>query len=378
MKKIILIPDSFKGTLSSTDACDVMHRAISAHFPHAEILSVPVADGGEGSVEAFLTAVGGRRVSTLVKGPYLEEMESFYGILSDSTTAVIEMAACAGLPLVAGRENPLVTSTYGVGELMLHAVSSGCKRIVLGLGGSCTNDGGAGAAVAAGVRFFNSEDKEFLPTGGTLSEIARVDVSGLDSRLKEAEITVMCDIDNPLFGPAGAACVFGPQKGADEAQVKLLDEGLRQLDWAVRRSLNRTLSENPGSGAAGGMGFGMQAFFNAPLEMGIEAVLDTVGFDHMLEGADLVFSGEGSMDFQSVRGKVLAGVAKRTKKANVPLIGLAGRLGEGFEELYPLGLTAAFSINRAAQPFSEAAPHTAENLFLMMDNLCRLLKLGQK
>lgn len=375
MKQILLVPDSFKGTLSSRQVCRLMAEQLSRFFPEAQLRSLPVADGGEGSVEAFLEAVGGHRVDVTVTGPFGEPVESFYGILQDGQTAVIEMAACAGLPMAEDRLDPERATTYGVGELILAAKREGCRKIILGLGGSCTNDGGTGAAAALGGKFTREDGSEFIPTGGTLGEIAGIDAAPIQKVLEGVELTVMCDIDNPLFGETGAAYVFAPQKGADASMVERLDLGLRHLGKVCAQCLGQDLSQLPGAGAAGGLGFGMAAFCGAKLRMGIDVVLDTVRFDRLLQTADMVFTGEGKIDFQSVRGKVISGVSSRCKKAGVPAIAVVGQIGDGFEPMYDQGLTAVFSINRSAQPFSESRHHAAENLSLAMENIARLLAL---
>lgn len=377
MEKILLVPDSFKGTLSSRQVCQVMAGQLRRFFPQAQVKSIPVADGGEGSVEAFLAAAGGERRTRTVTGPFGEPVEAFYGILGDGRTAVIEMAACAGLPLAEGRLNPERATTYGVGELLLAAKEAGCTKAILGLGGSCTNDGGAGAAAALGAKFTRADGAAFIPTGGTLGEIAALDVSPVAQALQGMELTAMCDIDNPLYGEAGAAAVFAPQKGADAAMVARLDAGLRHLGQVSARCLGRDFSHLPGAGAAGGLGFGMAAFCGAQLRMGIDAVLDAVGFDSLLPGTDVVFTGEGKIDSQSARGKVVSGVAVRCRKAGVPVIAVVGQIGQGFEEMYQQGLTAVFSINRAAQPFAESRFHAGENLALTMENIARLLAAGR-
>lgn len=377
MEKILLVPDSFKGTLSSRQVCQVMSGQLRRFFPQAQVKSIPVADGGEGSVEAFLAAAGGERRTRTVTGPFGEPVEAFYGILGDGRTAVIEMAACAGLPLAEGRLNPERATTYGVGELLLAAKEAGCTKAILGLGGSCTNDGGAGAATALGAKFTRADGAAFIPTGGTLGEIAALDVSPVAQALQGMELTAMCDIDNPLYGDAGAAAVFAPQKGADAAMVARLDAGLRHLGQVSARCLGRDFSHLPGAGAAGGLGFGMAAFCGAQLRMGIDAVLDTVGFDSLLPGTDVVFTGEGKIDSQSARGKVVSGVAARCRKAGVPVVAVVGQIGQGFEEMYQQGLTAVFSINRAAQPFAESRFHAGENLALTMENIARLLAAGR-
>lgn len=377
MEKILLVPDSFKGTLSSRQVCQVMSGQLRRFFPQAQVKSIPVADGGEGSVEAFLAAAGGERRTRTVTGPFGEPVEAFYGVLGDGRTAVIEMAACAGLPLAEGRLNPERATTYGVGELLLAAKEAGCTKAILGLGGSCTNDGGVGAAAALGAKFTRADGAAFIPTGGTLGEIAALDVSPVAQVLQGMELTAMCDIDNPLYGDAGAAAVFAPQKGADAAMVARLDAGLRHLGQVSARCLGRDFSHLPGAGAAGGLGFGMAAFCGAQLRMGIDAVLDAVGFDSLLPGTDMVFTGEGKIDSQSARGKVVSGVAVRCRKAGVPVVAVVGQIGQGFEEMYQQGLTAVFSINRAAQPFAESRFHAGENLALTMENIARLLAAGR-
>lgn len=377
MEKILLVPDSFKGTLSSRQVCQVMSGQLRRFFPQAQVKSIPVADGGEGSVEAFLAAAGGERRTRTVTGPFGEPVEAFYGVLGDGRTAVIEMAACAGLPLAEGRLNPERATTYGVGELLLAAKEAGCTKAILGLGGSCTNDGGVGAAAALGAKFTRADGTAFVPSGGTLGEIAALDVSPVAQALQGMELTAMCDIDNPLYGEAGAAAVFAPQKGADAAMVARLDAGLRHLGQVSARCLGRDFSHLPGAGAAGGLGFGMAAFCGAQLRMGIDAVLDAVGFDSLLPGTDVVFTGEGKIDSQSARGKVVSGVAARCRKAGVPVVAVVGQIDQGFEEMYQQGLTAVFSINRAAQPFAESRFHAGENLALTMENIARLLAAGR-
>jgi glycerate kinase len=332
MKKIILIPDSFKGTMGSAEICSIMEEVIRIHYPQAEVISIPVADGGEGSVDAFLSAMGGEKITLPVKGPYMEDIEGFYGIIDGGGTAVIEMAAAAGLPLAGDRLNPAKTTTYGVGQLMADAARRGCTRIIMGLGGSATNDFGAGAAAGAGIQFYDGAGESFIPTGETLSRIVRIDKSGVPPELAAAEIVTMCDIDNPLCGPGGAAAVFGPQKGADPAMVEFLDGQLRAVSETVKRELGVDVIALPGAGAAGGMGGGMAAFFGSRLQMGIETVLDTVRFDSLLSGADMVFTGEGKIDTQSLRGKVVIGVARRARKAGVPVTVIAGDIGDDRSE----------------------------------------------
>jgi glycerate kinase len=373
MKKALLVPDSFKGTMSSSEICSIMEERVLAYFPKAEVLKLPVADGGEGSVDAFLTACGGEKITIPAKGPYFEDIDAFYAILSDRKTAVIEMAACAGLPLVEGNPNPALTTTYGVGMLMLDAVKRGCEKIIVGLGGSATNDFGAGAAAAAGIRFVDGNGTEFTPTGGTLSRIARIDPGGLDAGLRRAEIITMCDIDNPLYGKNGAAYVFAPQKGADPKMVSFLDGQLEAAAEAAKRDLGRDVAETPGAGAAGGMGGGMVAFFDSRLQMGIETVLETTHFDSLVQDASLVITGEGKIDTQSLRGKVVIGVARRAKKHAVPVIAIVGDIGDGIEAAYDEGVSAVFSINRVSLPFSENRKRSRSDLRLTVDNLMRFM-----
>ena len=380
MKKILLIPDSFKGTMSSARICSIMQKAVREIFPGCEALSIPVADGGEGSVDAFLEALGGTKKYVCVKNPFFEDMESFYGILnaadagSEGKTAVIEMASCAGLPLASGRLNPALATTYGAGQLIEDALKNGCTNVIVGLGGSATNDAGCGAAAALGVQFFDGAGKSFVPVGGTLKDICRIDVSGLNPLLKRTRITAMCDIDNPLYGENGAAYIFGPQKGADEKAVKRLDAGLRRLAEIVERDLHKDASLMPGAGAAGGMGYGMNVFFGSKLQMGIETVLDTVKFDELVKDADCVFSGEGKIDTQSLRGKVVIGIARRTKKAGVPLIAVVGDIGDDIEAAYDTGVSAVFSINRVAVDYARAKPRAKSDLALTVENIMRFIE----
>lgn len=377
MQKFIVIPDSFKGTMSSSEICSVMSKAILAHYPQAQVISIPVADGGEGSVDAFLQAVGGEKVFVTAQGPYGETIESFYGMLSDGT-AVVEMAAAAGLPMVGDNKHAEKTTTYGVGQLMIAAAEAGCKKLIVGLGGSATNEGGCGAAAAAGVKFYNARNEEFIPVGETLKDIVRIDTSALHPALKNIPIITMCDIDNPLCGPSGASAVFGPQKGADEACVQMLDAGLQHLAAIVKQDLNKEVLDLPGSGAAGGMGGGMVAFFDSCLQMGIETVLNAVKFDELLENADLVLSGEGKIDQQSLRGKVVIGVARRTKKYGVPLLAVVGDIGDNVSEAYQEGVSGIFSINRVAVPYKEARLRAKEDLYLTVDNIINFMQTLKK
>lgn len=377
MKKYILIPDSFKGTLSSAQICAVLAGELRAAQPGAEIISIPVADGGEGTVDALLSAVGGERVPAACHGPFGEELEGFYGLLPDGA-AVIEMAAAAGLPLVGGRLQPDRTTTYGVGELIAAALARGARTIVLGLGGSATNDGGCGAAAALGVRFLRVDGSSFVPTGGTLGEIAHISMDGVDPALREAQIAVMCDIDNPLCGPAGASAVFGPQKGADEPMVERLDDGLRHLAEVIRTDLGMDVLDLPGGGAAGGMGAGAVAFLGGRLQMGIETVLDLTHFNARAADADLIFTGEGRLDSQSLRGKVVVGVARRAKRLGVPVVAFVGASERELAAVYEEGVAGVFPINPEPRPFDEVKAESAENLRFTARNLIHFLGCLQK
>ncbi|MBQ5671839.1 MAG: glycerate kinase [Oscillospiraceae bacterium] len=377
--KFLLIPDSFKGTLSSEQICNLLEEKIKVHFPDAATVCIPVADGGEGSVDAFLTALGGEKKYLTVKNPFFEEMQSYYGLIDNGETAVVEMASCAGLPLAEGRRDPRVTTTYGVGELLVAAAKSGVKRIIVGLGGSATNDAGCGAAAAAGVKFFNAAGELFVPTGGTLCEIEDIDLSGLDPALKAVEIITMCDIDNPMYGTTGAAYIFGPQKGADPDMVVELDNGLRHLAKVMAEKLGADYPDTPGAGAAGAMGMGMLVFFGGRLQMGIQTVLDIVRFEELAADCDYVITGEGKLDSQSLRGKVVIGVAQRAKTLNKSVIAIVGGADDAeIGAAYDMGVTAVFPINRLPQDFSVSRHHSVENLSYTADNIMRLLAAEQR
>lgn len=370
MKKILVIPDSFKGTLSATEICEVYREQVKALCPQCQVAAVPVADGGEGTVDCFIYALGTPKVEVDVTGPYGEPCKAYYTRQGD--TAIMEMAMCAGLPQVEGRENPALTTTYGLGSLMLHAMEAGCTQILLGLGGSCTTDCGCGAAAALGARFYNQAGEEFVPVGGTMSQVARVDLSGVTPLLKNCQVVAMCDVDNPMYGPRGASYVFAPQKGADEAMVKELDAGLEHMAQVIRKDLGLDVAQMAGAGAAGAMGAGVVAFLGGQLRPGIEAVLDTVGYEKLLEGADVVFTGEGRIDSQSLHGKVISGVASRAKAQGVPVVAVVGSIGDGIEDAYGLGVNAIFSINRKAEDFSVSRYHSRENLAATVENILRL------
>lgn len=373
LHKIVLAPDSFKGTMSSAEVCSIMAEQVRLHMPGAQTVSIPVADGGEGTVDAFLAAMPGEKVFLPVRGPYGEEVRGFYGLLDGGETAVVETAACAGLTLVGENRRAEKTTTYGVGQLIAGAAESGCEKIIVGLGGSATNDGGAGAACALGARFLDAAGRPFVPVGETLGSVETIDLSGLCPALRRVRLVAMCDIDNPLCGPRGAAAVFGPQKGADARTVRLLDRNLAHFAAVIRRDLGRDVLKIPGAGAAGGMGAGMAALLGAELCPGIRTVLDAVHFDSRASGADLIFTGEGRLDAQSLQGKVISGVAARAGRLGVPLVAVVGGIGDGIGPIYDMGVSAVFSINRLPVDFSIAKAGSRENLAAAMENILRLI-----
>ena len=376
MKKCIVISDSFKGSLSSGEICDIARACFAEVLSDCELTAIPVADGGEGTVDCFHQVCGGELVPVTVQGPFGQDMEAAY-LRLDGSRAVIEMASSAGLPLVGDRRDPRITSTYGVGQQIRHAVEQGSTQILLGLGGSCTNDGGCGCAAALGVRFLDRAGQAFVPTGGTLDQIAHIDVSGARQLLQTVKLTAMCDIDKPMHGPTGASYIFGPQKGADPAMVEFLDGQLKALDAVIQRELHRAVADVPGAGAAGAFGAGILAFLDGTLCPGIEAVLDLVDFDGKLKDCDLVITGEGRFDSQSIRGKVVSGVSRRAKRQGVPVAVIAGSVAEDVESVSAdpdSGVTAAFSINRQAMDYSESRPFSRRNYRYTLENLLRLMK----
>lgn len=368
MKRCLVLSDSFKGTLSSPDICRI---ARSLHIPGWHIDALPVADGGEGTTDCFLDACGGQRIALPVSGPFGGTIDGFYGLLPDGT-AVVECAAAAGLHQAEGRLDPEAATTYGVGQLLAHALDHGAKRLILGLGGSCTNDGGCGAAAALGAVFYDRQGRSFVPTGITLSQLSAIDLRGLHPALHTTPLTVMCDIRNPLYGPDGAACVFAPQKGADNACVSRLDAGLRHLARVIAASLHTDVSALPGGGAAGGFGAGAAALLNARLRPGVEMLLDAADFPRLAADADLIITGEGRLDSQSLGGKAVIGVARRARELGVPCAALAGAVDvSALPRAYELGLTAAFPVNPLPLPFEQVRVSCRENLSAAVENLIR-------
>jgi len=373
MKKCILISDSFKGTLSSLDICSIGRRCFERFLPDWQLRAIPVADGGEGTLDCFKELPGAELIRAEVSGPYFEKLGAAYVRLGD--TAIIEMAQAAGLPLVGENKNPAKTSTFGVGELMRLAVESGCRKIMLGIGGSATNDGGCGAAAALGAEFYNECGEKFIPVGGTLSRIVRINAEPARHFLRDVDIKVMCDVTNPLFGPKGAACVFAPQKGADAAMVEYLDGQLHCFGETLRQELGADVAELPGAGAAGGMGAGLMAILGAELQSGIDAVLDESDFEKELQDASLVISGEGRLDSQSADGKVISGVAKRCREAAVPLIVLSGAVADSAENIYDCGVSAVFNTNRDAKSMDVLKTSAAADYEAAMGDLLRMIRL---
>lgn len=340
-KKYLIMPDSFKGTMDSIEVCEIMKLAVLEKNPGAEVVTVPVADGGEGTVDCFLSAFGGEKKTVTVTGPYGKKVQAAYGITGD--TAIIEMAAASGFALTDnGMRDPSAATTFGVGELVRAAVESGCSRIILGLGGSCTNDGGAGMAAALGTVFYDEAGRSFVPTGRNLDRISRIDKTASDRLLGNVAIEAMCDIDNPLYGPRGAAYVFAPQKGADEAMVRALDGNLKKYAETVKAETGADISELAGGGAAGGTGAGAYVFLGARLRQGIDVILDMLGFEELIKDCRVIFTGEGSFDSQSLGGKVAVGISRRAMKSGIPVIVVAGSVADNIDGLSEVGITGVF------------------------------------
>jgi len=343
--KVLVAPDSFKDCLTALETAKNIAEGIKAAIPGADIKIVPMADGGEGTVQSLVDATTGRIINITVHDPLMRKTPSFYGILGDGKTAVIEMAAASGLEKLLNHErNPWHTTTLGTGELMVDALNQGCRHIIVGIGGSATNDGGAGMAHALGYRFYDKNNKALLPTGGNLKDIAKIDNHQVHPSLKNTTIEVACDVNNPFTGPNGAAMVYSFQKGADEAMAKELDNNLVFLANLIRKQFNQNIENVPGSGAAGGLGGGLMAFAGATLKKGFDLVAAHTQLEYQIKLADIVVTGEGKMDAQTQYGKTPYGVAQMAKKYNKPVIGIAGTLGKGYEELYQCGFNGLFSI----------------------------------
>ncbi|MFC4769345.1 glycerate kinase [Effusibacillus consociatus] len=370
--KIVLAPDSYKGSLTAKEACDAMEKGIRRVLSEAEIVKIPMADGGEGTVQSLVDATGGQIFTQEVTNPLGVPVRAKYGILGDGKTAVIEMAEASGLYLVpSDRRNPLVTTTYGTGELIRAALDRGCRKFILGIGGSATNDGGIGMAQALGVKLLDAEGKPLPFGGGGLGRLHHIDVTGMDERLKECTFTVACDVDNPLTGPQGACHVFGPQKGATPEMVLELDRNLAHYADIIERDLGKSVKDLPGAGAAGGLGAGLVAFLGATLKRGVEIVIDATRLESNLQGADLVISGEGQCDFQTERGKTPFGVAKVAQRSGVPVILIAGSIGRGVEVLYQHGVQSVFSMVDRPMSLEEAMANAYDLLANCTERIIR-------
>jgi glycerate 2-kinase len=344
--RIIVAPNSFKGSLSATQAANAIARGVLEVMPDAEVLEVPVADGGEGTVEALVTAHGGAYAWANVEDPLGEPVLASYGIIDNGRTAVVELASASGFALVSpARRDPRRTSTFGFGQLLVAAGRSGAETIIAGIGGSATNDGGAGMAQAMGYRLLDAAGRELGRGGAELLRLERIDSSQVDPIWRSLKVKVACDVTNPMTGPEGASYVYGPQKGADPITVRLLDRALAHLAEVIERSLGRKVAELPGSGAAGGTGAGMAAFANASLMPGAELLVQASGFDRKLAGADLVITGEGRADRQTAYGKAPGEVARRAKAARIPVLLIAGSKGPGWEALQDLGVTSLVTLD---------------------------------
>lgn len=375
--KLILAPDSFKGSLSSAEAAAAMARGIVRVMPNAELITIPMADGGEGTVSAILSVAHGKERTVKVRGPMGEWTNAVYGILDDGS-AILEMAQASGITLIPPNErNPMEASTFGTGELIRAALSHGCKKIGIGIGGSATNDGGMGMAEALGVRFYDTEGHILSGKGSSLDKIDKIDLSGLDARIQETEFTVMCDVRNPLCGPDGASAVFGPQKGASQEQIRILDAGLRNYAAKLEACTGVTVKNLPGAGAAGGLGAGLMVFCKAKLLAGCDAILDFCGFDRLLEDADLVITGEGRIDKSTGFGKVPHSVALRAAKQGVPVVAIGGGVCP-FSQAEGESLLIAESAVTDVMPLEDAMEQAARLVEGAAERVMRLIHLGMQ
>ncbi len=377
--RIVIAPDSFKGSASAEAVAEAMARGVRAVFPGAELRTVPIADGGEGTVEALVSATRGRTVEARVTGPLGEPVAARWGVLGDGTTAVVETAAASGLPLVpAGRRDPRLATTRGTGELVRAALDAGLRRLVLGLGGSATNDGGTGLARALGIRFLDAAGQELPEGGAALARLERIDLSGADPRLPGLELLVACDVDNPLTGPRGASAVYGPQKGASPAVVAELDLALARFARVAAEATGRDVAGAPGAGAAGGLGAGLLFFTPARLRPGVEIVLEATGFEALVRGAALVLTGEGRTDAQTAMGKAPVGVAAVARRHGVPVICLSGGLGDGADEVLAHGVDALSGIVPGPLALEQAMREAPALIEAAAARACRLVKVGMR
>ena len=376
--KLLFASDSFKGSLTSEKTVELLSRAAREVFGECECSGVPVADGGEGTVEAVITAEQGERITVKVHGPLMEETESFYGIF-DGNKAVIEMAAASGLPMVPEElRNPLNTTTFGTGELILDALKRGYRDISIAIGGSATNDGGMGCARALGVKFLDQDGNELEGFGRDLARVASIDISGLDERVKDSKITVMCDVTNPLCGKDGATWTFGKQKGATPEIQEELEKGMCSYRDVIRETFGIDCDGIPGTGAAGGLGAALMVFLGGEMKSGIETVLDLIRFDERLEGVDLVVTGEGRTDWQSCFGKVMQGVGMRAKAKGIPVLGLSGSLGKNAMDICSCGISSLMTTVNAPMPLSEAMERAEELYYEGALRMFRFVKTGME
>jgi glycerate kinase len=377
--RIIICPDSFKGSLTAAEAALAIDSGAARALPDSDRQLIPLADGGEGTVQSIVSATDGEIVRVLVTGPVGRPIEACYGLIDNGTVAVIEMSAAAGLNLIAASErNPRLATSYGVGELILDAYNRGCRKFIIGLGGSATNDGGAGALSALGVRFLDANGCELPPGGASLVKLGEIDTSGIKIDVETIDVRAACDVTNPLIGPNGASAVYGPQKGASPEVVALLDQALVNYAQVIERRLDIDIANTPGAGAAGGLGAGLMAFLEARLESGIDIVLDVTRFDERIRGADLIITGEGRVDSQTMFGKTIFGVLKRATMASVPVVILAGSVGEGIEPLYSLGASAIFSVASGPISEEESISRASELLAASAENAVRLFAASKR
>ncbi|MFD0673449.1 glycerate kinase [Cohnella sp. GCM10027633] len=375
--RIVVAPDSFKGSLSAKQVCQAIEEGIKNVIRGAEVFHLPMADGGEGAIESLVFAQGGTVREAVVRDPIGRDVKASYGVLADGRTAVVELAQASGLPLLAGAErNPLIASTYGTGQLISRCLDEGYRNILLGLGGSGTNDAGTGMLRALGVRFLDENGDPLLDGGGSLGALKTIDASAIDSRIAETTITCITDVRNPLCGETGASRVFGPQKGASEADVATLDAALATFAEVVRGQLGVDIADVPGAGAAGGAGAGAMALLGAKLRPGFDMLADRYGFDERIAGADLVITGEGRLDAQTESGKVVSGVCARAAKQGVPVVALCGSVSLTARDMDALGLAGAMSIVGGPCELSEAVAHAYEWTRDRTEQLMRLVRLG--
>lgn len=379
--KIVIAPDSFKGNMTSLEVACAIEKGIKRVLPKAKCVKIPMADGGEGTVQSLIDATGGRFIQKQVKGPAGRKVRARYGLLADGETAVIEMAEASGLPQVHGKEkNPMKTTTYGTGELIIDAVEKGAKRIIIGIGGSATVDGGAGMAQALGVRFLDGRGRTIKQdgAGGMLHKIAAIDMGGLHPGVRKTRIIIASDVDNPLCGRRGAAHVFGPQKGASPAMVKQLDGNLKHLGGLIKRQLQKDILKMSGAGAAGGLGAGLVAFAGARIRSGIDLVVEATGLKRHLKGADLVITGEGCVDFQTAFGKTPAGVAKAAKRLRVPVIAIGGALADDASGVFEHGIDGLASAAARDMSLEEAIRHSPRHLANAAERALRMILIGER